>query len=173
MVISLVIFAIFSVIAGFVGVPAALGGGDQIERFLTPAAEALGEGARSTELLVMAASTGIALLGLLLAYLFYVAKPELPRQLAAKAHAAYSILENKYYVDELYDAIFVWPLVQASKEFLWQFVDEILIDGTVNGVGKLVRGTAGGLRRIQSGYVRAYAGWIFLGGVVLLVWFLR
>jgi NADH-quinone oxidoreductase subunit L len=173
MVIPLVILAIFSVIAGFVGVPAALGGGDQIERFLTPAAEALGEGARSTELLVMAASTGIALLGLLLAYLFYVAKPELPRQLAAKAHAAYSILENKYYVDELYDAIFVWPLVQASKEFLWQFVDEILIDGTVNGVGKLVRGTAGGLRRIQSGYVRAYAGWIFLGGVVLLVWFLR
>ena len=121
----------------------------------------------------MAISTGAAIGGLLLAYLFYVAKPALPVSLAAKAHSMYSIVLNKYYVDELYDAVIVWPVVKTSREFLWKFVDTIVIDGTVNGVGKLVRGSAGALRRMQSGYVRTYAGWIFLGGVAVLAWFLR
>ena len=63
--------------------------------------------------------------------------------------------------------------MRASREFLWKFVDIVMIDGAVNGVGKLVRGTAGGLRRMQSGYVRMYAGWILLGGAIVVVWFLR
>ena len=85
----------------------------------------------------------------------------------------YSILTHKYYVDEIYDAVIVWPIVQTSREFLWKFVDVSVIDGAVNGVGKVVRGSAGSLRHMQSGYVRAYAGWILLGGVLVLVWFLR
>jgi NADH-quinone oxidoreductase subunit L len=80
---------------------------------------------------------------------------------------------NKYYVDELYDAIIVWPVVQASREFLWKFVDTLMIDGAVNAVGRLVRGTAGGLKHMQSGYVRTYAGWILFGGVLVVAWFLR
>ena len=85
----------------------------------------------------------------------------------------YSIVVNKYYVDELYDAVIVWPIVRASREFLWKFVDIVMIDGAVNGVGNLVRGSAQGLRRMQTGYVRTYAGWILLGGVAVLAWFLR
>jgi NADH-quinone oxidoreductase subunit L len=85
----------------------------------------------------------------------------------------YSILVNKYYVDELYDAIIVWPVIRASRDFLWRVVDASFIDGIVNGVGQTVRGSAAALRRMQSGYVRAYAGWILLGGVVLMFWFLR
>jgi NADH-quinone oxidoreductase subunit L len=110
---------------------------------------------------------------LLLAYLFYVARPELPDRLAAKAHAMYSIMLHKYYVDELYDAILVWPIVRASREFLWRFVDAGVIDGAVNGAGSMVRGSAKGLRHMQTGYVRTYAGWILLGGVVVVAWFLR
>src|SRR6185295_6480783 len=147
-----------------------------IERFLTPEAhevESESLGTSGTELALMGASTGAALGGLLLAYLFYVAKPGLPEQLASKAHSMYSIMVNKYYVDELYDAVIVWPIVRTSREFLWKLVDVFMIDGAVNGVGQLVRGSAGGLRRMQSGYVRTYAGWILLGGVAVVAWFLR
>jgi NADH-quinone oxidoreductase subunit L len=69
--------------------------------------------------------------------------------------------------------VIVWPIVQTSREFLWKFVDVSVVDGAVNGVGKAVRGTADGLRHMQTGYVRAYAGWILFGGVLILVWFLR
>jgi NADH-quinone oxidoreductase subunit L len=176
MVLPLVVLAGLSVIAGFVGVPHVLHGNDNIERFLTPEAhETKGESPEEadTELLLMVASTAVALGGALTAYLFYYAKPELPEKLATQAHAMYSILLNKYHVDEIYDAIIVIPIVQASREFLWKFVDVTIIDGTVNGVGNLVRASAGGLRRMQSGYVRTYAGWILLGGVLVVVWFLR
>jgi NADH-quinone oxidoreductase subunit L len=176
MLIPLMVLAVLSMVAGFIGVPPVLGGGNTIERFLTPEAhetESESLGTSGTELALMAASTGAALGGLLLAYLFYVAKPQLPERLASKAHAMYSIMVNKYYVDEVYDAVIVWPIVRTSREFLWKFVDALMIDGAVNGVGHLVRGSAGGLRRMQSGYVRTYAAWILLGGVAVLAWFLR
>jgi NADH-quinone oxidoreductase subunit L len=49
----------------------------------------------------------------------------------------------------------------------------VMIDGAVNGVGRAVRGSAGGLRRMQSGYVRTYAAWILFGGILIIVWFLK
>jgi NADH-quinone oxidoreductase subunit L len=176
MLIPLVVLAIFSIVAGIVGIPTALGGGNQIEHFLAAdahATESESLATNSTELLLMAASTVAAFSGLLLAYLFYVARPELPEQLARKAHAMYSIVVNKYYVDELYDSIIVWPVVGFARDFLWKFVDASIIDSAVNGVGTLVRGSAAGLRRMQTGYVRTYAGWILLGGVAVVMWFLR
>jgi NADH-quinone oxidoreductase subunit L len=174
MVLPLVILAVLSVVAGFVGVPRVLHGNDRIEHFLAPEApESESAETVDIELLLMAASTAAALGGALTAYLFYVTRPELPDKLASNAQAMYSILTNKYYVDEIYDAIIVIPIVQTSREFLWKFVDVSVIDGAVNGVGKVVRGSAGGLRHMQSGYVRTYAGWILLGGVLVVVWFLR
>ena len=176
MLIPLVVLAIGSMVAGLIGVPPVLGGNNRIEQFLTPAAhetESESLGTNVTEALLMAASTGAALAGLLLAYAFYVAKPALPERLAAKGHAMYSIMLNKYYVDELYDAVLVWPVVRTSREFLWKFIDVVIIDGLVNGTGNLIRGSARGLRHMQSGYVRTYAGWILLGGVAVVVWFLR
>jgi NADH-quinone oxidoreductase subunit L len=176
MLLPLVVLAILSMVAGLVGVPPALGGSNRIGQFVTPQAhETKSESVETTgeELLLMGASTAAALTGLLMAYLFYVAKPELPSQLANKAQAMYSILVNKYYVDEIYDAVIVWPIVKASREFLWKFVDTTVIDGTVNGVGEVVRGSATVFRRMQTGNVRTYAGWILLGGVALVMWFLR
>jgi NADH-quinone oxidoreductase subunit L len=176
MILPLVVLAGLSAIAGFVGVPHVLHGNDKIEQYLPPEAhETKSESPEEseTELLLMAASTAVALGGALTAYLFYYAKPELPEKLATHAHAMYSILLNKYYVDEIYQAVIVMPIVQTSREFLWKFVDAGVIDGAVNGVGKAVRDSAGGLRYMQSGYVRTYAGWILLGGVLVVVWFLR
>src|SRR4030095_3651829 len=135
--------------------------------------EAQGEPAEagSIELLLMAASTGAALAGLFIAYVFYFAKTEFPARLGGKVHAMYSIMVNKYYVDELYQAIIVLPVVRGSRDFLWKVVDAGIIDGAVNGVGGFMRGSAGALRRMQTGYVRTYAAWILLGGVVLVAWF--
>jgi NADH-quinone oxidoreductase subunit L len=176
MLLPLVVLAIASMVAGVVGVPPFLHGGNQIEQFLTPAAhdtESESLGTSGTEGLLMLASTGAAVTGFLLAYLFYIAKPELPDRLARSAHAMYSIMVNKYYMDELYDTVIVWPIVRTARDFLWRVIDVGLIDGTVNGIGDLVRGTATGLRHMQTGYVRTYAGWILLGGVLVVVWFLR
>jgi NADH-quinone oxidoreductase subunit L len=121
----------------------------------------------------MGASVFAALAGLGMAYLFYGSKPELPARLAERVHAMYSLLWNKYYVDEIYDAIIVWPVVKTSREFLWKFVDVIVIDGLVNGLGATIRFSAGMLRHMQTGYVRTYAGWILFGGVLVIAWFLR
>src|SRR5262245_33238490 len=95
MLMPLAVLALASMVAGFIGIPPVLGGSNRIEQFLTPSAnEAASEslGTSGTEALLMAASTGAAFTGLLLAYLFYVAKPDLPETLARKAHAMYSIL---------------------------------------------------------------------------------
>jgi NADH-quinone oxidoreductase subunit L len=175
MLLPLVVLAGLSMVAGYVGVPASLHGNDRIEQFITPTEPTQSEstGGNIRELELMAVSTAAALAGALTAYLFYSAKPELPGILASKAHSMYSILLNKYYVDELYDSVIVLPLLQMSREFFWKFLDVFMIDGAVNGIGELVRGSAGGLRHMQSGYVRTYAGWILLGGVVVVVWFLR
>ena len=176
MLIPLVILAICSILAGFIGLPPVLGGSNHIEQFLTPAAHEVKSeslGTTGVELALMAISTGAALAGAGLAYLFYIAKPALPEKLAAKLHAMYSMMMNKYYVDDVYNAFIVWPVVRMSRELLWKFVDMFMIDGAVNGIGQVIRGSARGLRHMQSGYVRTYAGWILLGGVLVIAWFLK
>jgi NADH-quinone oxidoreductase subunit L len=176
MLIPLVVLAVFSMFAGIAGVPHVLHGSDRIETFLTPESQETqseSAGTSSVELMLMAVSTGAALAGAFVAYLFYYKNPKLPERLAAKAHAMYSIILNKYYVDEIYDTTIVRPVVETSREFLWKFVDVLMIDGAVNGVGNLVRGSGGGLRHMQTGYVRTYAAWILLGAVLVVVWFLR
>src|SRR5262249_16022586 len=152
MLIPLLILALFAIVSGYVGVPPILGGGNYIQQFLTPAAnEAASEsqGTSNVEAILMATSTGAALLGLGFAYLFYVAKPGLPQKLVTRFHALYSIIVNKYYVDELNDTVIVWPIVTVSREFLWKFVDNVMIDGAINGLAYVVRGAGAGLRHMQ------------------------
>ena len=75
---------------------------------------------------------------------------------------------NKYYIDELYNAIVVQPIKRLSTGFMWRCFDAGLIDGTVNGVGLVVRGWSAVLRRLQTGSMRAYAMSTFLGVVVIV-----
>ncbi len=84
----------------------------------------------------------------------------------------YRLLLNKYYVDELYDASLVQPLVVVSREGLWRAVDVGVIDGAVNGVAALVDAGAATLRRLQTGSVRTYASSLFLGVVLVLGYYL-
>ena len=190
----LVVLAIGSVVAGFVGVPAALGGGNRIERFLHPsfvaepvtgqqqweAAHAAAPAdthaeeppaGEQTELTLMALSTGLALAGIGLAAYFYLQRRD-TAALARRFSGAYTLLANKYYVDEAYDAVIVQPIRQLSTFALWKGADAGIIDGAVNGVGSIVRGASGTLRRVQTGSVRTYAASLFVGAVMILGWYL-
>jgi NADH-quinone oxidoreductase subunit L len=82
-----------------------------------------------------------------------------------------SILENKYYVDEAYDAAVINPLKVGSREGLWRFFDVGVIDGLVNGLGRLMSGAGDVLRYLQPGFVRSYAAIILLGALVVVGYF--
>ena len=113
-------------------------------------------------------SVAFGLAGIALAWLFYVAKPGLPDQVATTFNGLYKLIYNKYFVDEIYGAVVVNPVVSGSREVLWKGVDVAVIDGAVNGVGNRARGIGGVLKRLQSGNIRSYAAWVLLGSVVLL-----
>jgi NADH-quinone oxidoreductase subunit L len=161
MLIPLVILAIGSIGGGYLNIPGFLG---------YKSVETAGS---NVDTILMLDSVGAALAGLAIAWWLYVARPELPARIASGAESFYSILTHKYYIDEIYDAIIVMPLLVTSREFLWKVVDTLMIDGTVNGIGQLIRSSADGLRHMQSGYVRTYAAWILAGGVLVIAWFLR
>ena len=90
----------------------------------------------------------------------------MPDSLAQTFKAPYQLVYNKYFVDEIYDAAVVEPLVDGSRDVLWKGVDAGLIDGIVNGVGTRARGIGGVLRLLQSGNIRSYATWVVFGSVV-------
>ena len=113
-------------------------------------------------------SVAFGLAGIALAWLFYVAKPGLPDQVATTFNGLYKLIYNKYFVDEIYGAVVVNPVVSGSREVLWKGVDVAVIDGAVNGVGNRARGIGGVLKRLQSGNIRSYAAWVLLGSVFLL-----
>ena len=174
MLIPLIVLAFFSIVAGYVGVPRFITGHHEpIVEFLQPVLSQIEAMTVSMEWILMLASVAAAGIGLALAYVFYVKRPELPARVSSSASALYSILTNKYYVDEIYDRILVLPIVLAARQFLWQIIDVAIIDGIVNGIGKAVRASADGLRHMQTGYVRAYAAWILFGGILIVAWFLR
>ncbi len=113
------------------------------------------------------------LLGFLLAWWFYIKSPEAPKKLAASLSGPYKLLLGKYFIDELYAAVIVRPLVWISDKVLWHVVDERAIDGAVNGVAIVSRETGDRLRHASTGNIRSYATWIVLGVVVftsLLLW---
>ena len=82
------------------------------------------------------------------------------------------LLENKYYVDEIYDAAIVQPIRIVSEDGLWKGVDVGVIDRTVNGIGQAVGGTSEVLRLFHTGSVRVYAASVFFGVVLVLGYYL-
>jgi NADH-quinone oxidoreductase subunit L len=191
MLAPLVILAIGSVVSGWVGVPAFLGGHDEIDQFLKPAiqtpaditqreaepppaASSEQEKPESTtmELALAGASIAAALLGLFFAWLLYYKKRDLPDRITAKIQGVYLTVLHKYYVDEAYGAMFVKPLLALSTYVFWKGIDQSVIDGLVNGAGETSQDIGNQLRRIQSGNIRSYAAWIAAGGAVVVVYML-
>jgi len=174
MALALVVLAAGSIVAGYAGLPAVLGGGDRFAQFLEPS---LGAGAEDAghagpELTLMAVSAGVAIAGIGIAAYYFLRHRAAADALAARFSGLYRLLSNKYFVDEVYDATIVQPVRIASQEGLWKIVDVRIIDGTVNGVGQLVAGFSETLRRVQTGSVRAYAASVLLGAVAILGYYL-
>jgi NADH-quinone oxidoreductase subunit L len=117
----------------------------------------------------MVVSVAVGFAGIALAWLFYIARPGLPDSLAASFSGVYKLIYNKYFVDEIYAAVIVNPVVSGSREVLWKGVDTAVIDGAVNGAGTVSQSIGGLLKRLQSGNIRSYAVWVLLGAVLLLV----
>jgi NADH-quinone oxidoreductase subunit L len=115
--------------------------------------------------------TVLGLLGIATAYVMYIARPELPAILATRFGFIYRLLLNKWYVDELYGAIFVRPY-RALARAIWHVGDEEILDGIPRGGVLLARGSAGGLVRLQSGSLAQYAFVMLIGLVVLISVFL-
>jgi NADH-quinone oxidoreductase subunit L len=210
MAIPLIVLAIGSILAGYVGVPHALGGANRIEGFLEPsfevsatarepratgAAGALAadtmairtaslqdaqpaheagdtEDHGSTELMLMALSSGVAFAGIGIAAYFWLRNRNAAARLARSMSGVYHLLSNKYYVDELYEAAIVQPIKLFSTGGLWKGMDAGIVDGAVNGVGLAVEASSSGLRRMQTGSMRTYAAALFLGAVAILGYYL-
>ena len=104
------------------------------------------------------------------AYEAYVRRPDLPGLVAARCGGWYRLPANRYWVDEVYDALVVRPVARIAA-VLWRIVDDSVVDGTVNAVWRLISWTGAILRRVQTGYVPTYVG-VFLLGVVGILAFL-
>ena len=192
MALVLIVLAIGSVAAGWIGFPHALGGHNQLHAWLEPAFAAplvVGEGAgaeagaageeaaaaedhTALELTLMAVSLTIAVVGIAIAWYVWVKRRSIAANAAREFAGVHRLLLNKYYVDEIYDATIVQPIKAASTEGLWRWFDVRVIDGAVNGTASIVDGSAAVLRRLQTGSVRAYAGSLFVGVVVILGYYL-
>jgi len=179
MTVPLGILAFLSIFGGWFAAPKLIGGLDYFEKFLAPvfassasavesAPEAPAEATTPTMALVHSL-TGwpviVGVLGLLVAWYLYIKRPDLPKKWAQSMRGLYLLLLNKYYVDEIYAALIVRPLLWISTNVLWHVVDEGAIDGVVNGTATVARGSGGELRKIQSGNTRSYAAWVILGAV--------
>jgi NADH-quinone oxidoreductase subunit L len=185
MALALIVLAIGSVAAGYIGVPHALGGHNVLHAWLEPAfglhevaaeGEAAAEGAaaehESLELTLMGVSSLIAVIGIGIATFIWLRRRDIADSMARTFSPIHRLLLDKYYVDELYDATVVQPIKVASQQALWRGFDVRVIDGVVNGTGTLVSGGAAVLRRLQTGSVRAYAGSLFMGVIVVLGYYL-
>jgi NADH-quinone oxidoreductase subunit L len=168
----LVILAVLSVFGGFVGY------GNRFEHFLAPVfqqganviAQETSDAGKSTEYLLMGVSISVAGLGWLLAWLLYSRRPQLPARIAASLGGLYQAVVHKYYVDEIYAAVFVKPLIEGSTTILWHGVDQDVIDATVNNSATAAREVSDAARQMQSGNLRSYAGWVAAGGAVVIAY---
>jgi NADH-quinone oxidoreductase subunit L len=160
----LVILALLSVGGGWIG----------IERFaamLAPAtgAHALKGGSTQLELVLSVVAVAVALLGWFLADRMYRKNPKSPEKLAEAMPTGYKLLSNKYYVDEIYGAAIVKPLMATSTYVLGWVVDKAVIGGAAWLLGGLATFAGALLQRWQSGNIRSYAAWVAAGAAALLL----
>ena len=206
MTVPLMILAVLSVIGGWIGWPAVLGGSNRFEHFLEPVVAAhssenswsahgaaVASHGTATEYGLMLASVLIALAGIWLAYQLYIKNPATPGKLAASWPWLYRLVYRKYYVDEIYDAMFVnrakdlgtalgvfdarivdrlgvdgtgWLTRFTSDVSIWW--DKWIVDGLVNFAGRVVQILSYPVRMLQTGLFSSYALLIVLGVIILL-----
>jgi len=203
MTVPLAVLAVLAAIGGFVGIPGAIawtdGMADRFGRYLAPVFEAGGAAhgheavhAPGLEIGLMAVSLLIAVSGLLLGWIFYERRPEMPALLAERLNGLYRLLAGKYYVDELYGKIVLAPYdalcrgaflfdkwvldgivnaagyVTLATSYISVGFDTYVVDGLVNMAGYTVRGFSWMFRKLQTGFVQSYATAMIFGIFVLV-----
>ncbi len=180
MTIPLIILAILSIIGGFVGMPKVFVGesGNFFYNWLKPVYEPsetylfnVPLYTHSTEIVLMIISVIVALSGIFLARYVYLENIKPIDWLVTKFGKLYNLLFNKYYVDKVYDLLFVEPIVKGSERILWKFSDVKLVDGFINSVGEFFIEIGGLIRKIQTGVTQFYA-LIMIFGIILIIFML-
>jgi NADH-quinone oxidoreductase subunit L len=171
MTIPLVILAILAVVGGFLNVPhfMHLGSPEWMAHWFSaviPVHEHMTEMTSTTEWTLMSCTTGLALLVIVVSYFIYAKKENLPVEDFAQ-NAPTRLIANKFYVDEIYHALFVQPIERASK-FIHYYFDTRVVDGAVNGIGTGVERIGGIFRRLQNGNIEYYLLGMVAGVILLL-----
>ena len=122
------------------------------------------------ELLLMIISVLAAASAIFYARYVYLKKPSVADKTASRFKGAYNILLNKYFLDEAYEASVVNPIVKGSEKVLWKIADNKMIDGTINGLAKVIDNISGTIKKIQNGIAQSYALIMVLGVLVALLW---
>ena len=180
MTVPMIILAVLSAIGGYIGVPHILGGSNRIEGFLEPSFSYGGIETENlfhhvpagTEYFLMIIAVLVGLAGIYVAYLFYMKNRSIPENLVKKYPTLHKLLYNKWYIDEIYEAVFEKP-GHFLGSVLWMIWDELIVDGIVKGVSNIIRGIGCGLRFVQTGSVQFYAVGVLLGIVITVTYFLN
>jgi len=176
MTFPLIVLAILSIVGGFIGVPEVLGGNHWLAGFLEPVFHdslmKVHETAaldHNTEYLLMGVSVAGALVAAIIAYVRYAKNGHVPVPDTAERGALANLSYNKYYIDELYDFIIAKPL-NALSGFFYRIVDKTVIDGLVNGFGRVASEASKGLRLLQTGNIGFYIFMMIASIVALLAY---
>jgi NADH-quinone oxidoreductase subunit L len=194
MTVPLMILAFLAIAGGYLGIPHVLGGSNLFDQFLAPVlggghghaaaahasagfsmvssawastAEAGHGGEAALEMTLMVASVVTALIGISIAWLMYVKNTGMPGKFVAAFPGLFKVVNNKYYVDEFYDFVFVRGIMKAGGVLL-KVVDIGIIEGIINGVGALLQWIGGGLRKFETGFVQQYAFGMILGAIIVV-----
>jgi NADH-quinone oxidoreductase subunit L len=175
MTIPLWILAFLSITGGFLGLPEVFGEHlHALHNWLEPVFEPAyrnfspHHGSHTLEWGLMLASSAIAALGIFVAYTVYQKRPGTADRLANSMKGLHRLLWNKWYVDNIYETVFVRGIWNLSRSFFHRVIDVGLIDGIINGTGRTTGDLSSGLRRLQSGVTHNYAT-LFLAGILVVV----
>jgi NADH-quinone oxidoreductase subunit L len=177
----LVVLAALAAVGGLVGIPHAidfLHVGNKLDQFLAPVFhhsqqlyEIQAHGSASTEISLMVLSVVIAVIGISIATVMYLKNPQLPAKFVARFSQLHRLVYNKWFVDEAYDVLFV-NSTKKFGTFCWKVFDVKVVDGIVNGTGKIVDAFATALRHTQTGLFQHYALTMVLGMVIMVAIFI-
>ncbi|HLZ46092.1 MAG TPA: NADH-quinone oxidoreductase subunit L [Gemmatimonadales bacterium] len=176
MTVPLLVLALLSVVGGALNIPALYHGNAWLEHWLAPvtrsSAPLLPEVHLSTgsEWLLVGIAVATAVIGIVGAWRLLKPEALVPARAAPEERGFARVLRNKWYVDEIYDALIVRPIVWLSRDVFWKQIDQRVIDGgAVNGAARGARALGWANRWLQTGQVGMYVA-IFVVGVLLLIW---
>lgn len=174
MLLPLIVLGVLSLAGGWIGWPQALGGNDWFGHFLGPVfgkpeIQSAAQQDYTLERVLAAISMLTALIGWFAADLLYRRRPQLAGEAERPMRPFHKLLWHKYWIDEAYADLIVWPLLVVSRSVLGRGVEQGVIDGTNTAWGAGARGASSWVRRMQSGNIRSYAGWLAAGAAAVLI----